>query len=402
MVNFIQLSFALAVSAAPAQHQASTLPIFRVYDSAKTTLENHLTGLHHTVNKVSKGKHHKRANSQLTNLAGNMLYSAQTTLGNGQTLTADLDTGSSDIWFKSSHCSSTDNSCQFGKKIDTSDSTFTPLNKQFKIKYVDLSEADCDIYSGPVTLAGLTVNVPFGAATALSKFNSGSDTDGLFGMGFNGESQISAALRGKQSANFFDLLKLPKSQNLFSFYLSNNADGDFGQVTLGGVDNSKFTGSISYFPLVSSKEWAFSIDGLTYAVGNNQPQSASQSVSQAIPDTGTSLLMVEQSVADSINSDLGAQYDSQQQVYIIDCSAAQSGQPLTFNLGSSSFSIPASVYVVNAGTDSNGQQQCISGIVGGADGSTPVLFGDVFIRSVYTIFDKGNKRVGFAQAVHPN
>ncbi|KAJ3276961.1 hypothetical protein HDV01_000013 [Terramyces sp. JEL0728] len=400
MVNFIQLSFALAVSAAPSQ-QTNTLPIFRVYDGSKTTLENHLTGLHHTVNKVAKGKHHKRANSPLTNLSGNMLYSAQATLGKGQTLTADLDTGSSDIWFKSSKCKSSDNSCQFGKKINTSDSSFTPLNKKFNIAYLDGSKATCDIFSGPVTLAGLTVNVPFGAATSLTKFNSGSDTDGLFGMGFNGESEIATALGGSKSANFFDLLNYPKAQNLFSFYLSNSADGDFGEVTLGGVDTSKYTGSVAYFPLVSSTEWAFSVKGLTYAVGNATPKKASKIATQAIPDTGTTLLMLEQTVADSVNSDLGAQYDDTQQVYIIDCSVAQTGKPLKFNLGGSSFSIPASVYVVDAGTDDNGQPLCISGVVSGADSSTPILFGDVFIRSVYTIFDKGNKRVGFATAVHP-
>ncbi|KAJ3316281.1 hypothetical protein HDV06_003945 [Boothiomyces sp. JEL0866] len=332
-----------------------------------------------------------------------MLYSAQVTIGNGQTLTADLDTGSSDIWFKSSQCQSSDNSCQFGKKIDTSDSTFSPLNQQFNIGYLDGSKATCDIYSGPVTLGGLTVNVPFGAATTLTKFNSGSDTDGLFGMGFDGDSQISQALGAGNSANFFDLLQLPSDQNMFSFYLSNSADGDFGDVTLGGIDSSKYSGSISYFPLVSSTEWAFSVRGLTYSVGGGRPKKASISATNAIPDTGTSLLMVEKSVADSINKDLGATYDKTNDVYIIDCSVAQSGKPLAFALKGKSFTIPASAYVVEAGTDDKtGQKVCMSGIVSGADSNTPVLFGDVFIRSVYTIFDKGNSRVGFAQAVHPH
>ncbi|KAJ3261677.1 hypothetical protein HK103_004628 [Boothiomyces macroporosus] len=402
MVNFIQLSFALAVSAAPAAHQPTTLNIFRVVDSAKSPLENHLTGLHHTLNKLAKGKPAKTVSPQLTNLAGNMLYSAQVTMGNGQSLTADLDTGSSDIWFKSSQCQSSDNSCQFGKKIDTSDSSFSPLNQQFDIGYLDGSKATCDIYTGPVTLGGLTVNVPFGAATTLTKFNSGSDTDGLFGMGFNGESEIANQLGGK-SANFFDLLNFPKTQNLFSFYLSNSADGDFGEVTLGGADKKKYTGAISYFPLVSTTEWAFSIKGMTYSVGSGTPKKASISATQAIPDTGTSLLMLEKSVADSVNKDLGATYDQTNDVYMIDCGVAKTGKPLTFTLNKKSFKIPASIYVVDAGTDDKtGKKICMSGIVSGADDSTPVLLGDVFIRAAYTIFDKGNKRVGFAQVVHPH
>ncbi|KAJ3321794.1 hypothetical protein HDV06_003943, partial [Boothiomyces sp. JEL0866] len=109
------------------------------------------------------------------------------------------------------------------------------------------------------------------------------------------------------------------------------------------------------------------------------------------------------SVADSINKDLGATYDKTNDVYMLDCSVAQSGKPLTFALKGKSFAIPSSVYVVDAGTDDKtGKKLCMSGIVSGADSSTPALFGDVFIRSVYTIFDKGNSRVGFAQAVHPN
>merc|ERR1711871_1517363 len=73
--------------------------------------------------------------------------------------------------------------------------------------------------------------------------------------------------------------------------------------------------------------------------------------------------------------------------YMIDCSKIDSLPTITVSMGS--------YYVVKV------QSECLFGIVG-IDVPAPHgplwITGDVFMRKYYTVFDWGNKRLGFATA----
>ncbi|KAJ3261679.1 hypothetical protein HK103_004630 [Boothiomyces macroporosus] len=395
----------LLAAAAPAQKQYK-VPITRTRDASLSLRENILVGLEHTVNKIVNSPFSSKlagvsvspSDAAVGNLQ-NALYTGQITVGqNQQQFNVQLDTGSSDLWLVGTSCQdSGDSSCQMGNQLDTSDPAVSDLHQQFNITYLDQSTAQCEIYSAPVTMGGLTANsLPIGAAFYMQGFGTGQKYDGLLGLGFDSLSEISNTT--KQSASFFDKLGFSKDQSLFGMYLSNSADGDNGEIALGGVDSAKFSGNLNYVPVISDYFWAFNSTGMTFSVGSGQPQDATGGVHGAIPDSGTTLLMLENSVAAAINKQIGATLDrSSPTVYDIPCSVAKRGKPIKFTVNGQTYSIPPSIYVVNEG---NGQ--CISGIIGGADRSkgVPILFGDVFMRSVYTVFDKGNKRIGFAPAVH--
>ncbi|KAJ3321792.1 hypothetical protein HDV06_003941 [Boothiomyces sp. JEL0866] len=404
----LNLLLPLAAVAAPAQKQYR-VPITRTRDPSLSIRENILLGLEHTVNKITNsafasklagvsGSSVTPSNAAVSNLQ-NALYVGQITVGNKQQqFNVQLDTGSSDLWLVGSNCQDAgDSSCQMGNQLDTSDSAITDLQQQFNITYLDQSTAQCEIYTAPVTMGGLTANnLPIGAAFYMQGFGTGQKYDGLLGLGFDTLSEISNTT--KQSASFFDKLGFSKDQSLFGMYLSNSADGDNGEISLGGVDNAKFSGDISYVPVITDYFWAFNSTGMTFSVGNGSPQDATGGVRGAIPDSGTTLLMLENSVAAALNKQIGATADpNNPTIYTIPCSVAKRGKPIKFTLHGQTYSIPPSIYVVDEG---NGQ--CISGIISGADRSkgVPILFGDIFMRSVYTVFDKGNKRIGFAPAVH--
>jgi hypothetical protein len=71
--------------------------------------------------------------------------------------------------------------------------------------------------------------------------------------------------------------------NLFSFYLP-SMDSVLGELTLGGYDKSKFTGDLTWVPLVSDTYWEVKLSSLSV---NGQ---SITSAAKAVIDTGTSLM----------------------------------------------------------------------------------------------------------------
>lgn len=114
----------------------------------------------------------------------------------------------------------------------------------------------------------------------------------------------------------------------------------------------------------------------------------------AIIDTGTSLVTGDPSQVADFYSALGgtdASSTAGPGYYTFPCN---SFPDVSFTFGGTSFSISAET--LNLGQASAGSSDCVSGIVGQDTGSSSWLIGDVFLQNVYTKFDVGNSRVGFA------
>ncbi|KAJ3323385.1 Vacuolar protease A [Boothiomyces sp. JEL0866] len=322
----------------------------------------------------------------------NFLYRANATVGNGQILTVDLDTGSSDVWVRGAKCTASDGSCD-GPKVSTADSSLKSTGKTYSITY---GSGSCsgDIYTGPVAVgSAVASNLPFGVST--SEKGLAGVADGLLGLGYNGISTISQ--QTGTSANWFDALGFSGATNKFAFYLSDAPNGDNGEVTFGGVDTSKYTGAINYLAVNSQTYWQFDVSKATYSAGSKSGGLGGFLANNAISDTGTSLIILGTSQADAINQGIGAKpYNSTLGAYYIDCGIAKTGPSLDFKFPSFTLSVPAKYYVLD-----NGDGTCISGVTQGAGFLTPSIFGDVLSRAYYTIYDKANNKVGFAKAVHP-
>ncbi|KAI9341007.1 aspartic peptidase domain-containing protein [Zopfochytrium polystomum] len=322
------------------------------------------------------------------------LYTIAVTVGSSQAFTLHVDTGSADTWFRGPSCTSDDGSCGVsGQNVfKTSDSAVKATSWTFSQGYASGSVSG-KVYQGPMTVGNLTTSssFAFGVTTYETGFTTGGD--GELGLAPPGFSKIAAS--GAGSSNSDLLTSIPSlSTKSFGVYLSRRKDGDKGELTLGGVDNARFTGSFSYFPLSSNNYWQASLKGAKYTA-NGKTGALDATASTFIADTGTTLIALDTAAADAINTAIGAPtFNSDYGLYPIDCKLT--GPDVIFNISGISFAIPSSVYVVD-----DGASFCFSGFSRGVFSSSDVvILGDVFMRAWYAHFDKANSRFGFAKIVH--
>ncbi|KAJ3317112.1 Vacuolar protease A [Boothiomyces sp. JEL0866] len=360
---------------------------------------------------INDAVHQTGLGADLDNIQ-NSFYACPLTVGSGQNFTLDLDTGSSDTWFKGSDCVDLagDGSCQ-GPVIQLSDPAVKKLpNVSQVFDQYGSGNATFDVYAADVTIGGATAkSLPIGVASKVYTIGQ----EGLVGLAFNDLSSIGGAVGG--NANFFDYLQFPQEKNKFGFYLSNYADGDAGEVTFGGVDETKFTGDFNYYDIHTfhSKKtkkdytlwWAFDIQQWTLSVGNNLTHyNFSNPTEYGIADTGTTLLSLRYDAAEKVNAAIPGTVEASPGAGVWNISCDATGLPdVTFSDGKGGeYVIPPEVYVWKYDYDHN---LCLTGFSGQPDSPiyiNTVIFGDIFLRNYYSVYDKSTTpaRVGFAKAVH--
>jgi cathepsin D len=265
--------------------------------------------------------------------------------------------------------------------------TYQKDGRPFSIRY---GTGSCNGYLGTdvVTFGGITVkNQTFGQATHLAPFFAGQPMDGILGLGYP---QIAVDGVKPVVNNMIDqgLLKLP----VFGVYMTKtDEDGDMGgDLTIGGIDNTRFEGEISYFPVSKKGYWQLSMDGVKMQNGPSFNKRY-----QVISDTGTSLIAGPQREIQEICESLGGTFDSRNEVYTVSRDATNL-RDVVFIFDGQEFAVGPESYLVQLD-----QNTCMLGFqatpsAGGVDW----ILGDVFIREWYQVYDFGHNRVGFAKAKH--
>ncbi|KAI1709455.1 eukaryotic aspartyl protease domain-containing protein [Ditylenchus destructor] len=368
--------------------------------------------------------------SQRVNDYDDLEYVGNITIGTPQqSFAVVLDTGSSNLWVPDSSCSKDsecdmycsndqyctylcDHYCCVAKKVRKGDdntvtcltkahrfnssasTTYVPDGKKFSIHYglgfADGFQGQDTIRFGAAGDTQLVVpNVTFGQATTLSKDMNGDAADGILGLAFrtiavnNVEPPLIAAIRQ-------GLLDKP----LFTVYLDTegvnftNARG--GLFTYGGLDSENCASDVNYVKLSSDSWWEFNIDNVN--VGKKYKHKKKAAV---ISDTGTSLIIGPPKIVKKIAKAVGATYNDDYGVYLIDCKATY--EPVTFTINKVDYNLTSSVLTMDVGLEDN---TCLFGIDAvDFGGGLDWILGDPFIRQYCNVYDIGNKRMGFSASL---
>jgi cathepsin D len=319
-------------------------------------------------------------------------YYGEISLGSdSQRFKVVFDTGSSNLWVAAPNCSKT---CgKHPKFSETSSSSYQKGPAQpFDLTY---GSGAVKGYLGKDTVSmGSAVSTAqvFGEvfdASGLGMAYKVGHFDGILGMGWPA---ISVDNLTPVFQNMIAQGAVPEP--VFAFHLGHK-NGQKGELVLGGIDATHFSGDLHYVPLSSESYWELGLDGMSLG---GKPVTA---VKTAILDTGTSVLAGPTAEVHKIAKMVGAHpvlpFGPFKKEFVVDCKKLSSMPTLNIKLGGKDFSLKPEEYVIDiAGTE------CLFGFTG-IDMPPSIgplwIMGDVFLRKYYTVFDVGQKRVGIAPAV---
>ncbi|RSH95062.1 hypothetical protein EHS25_000148 [Saitozyma podzolica] len=365
---------------------------------------------------LEKRELHKRAtgNVSLIDVGVDASYAGQVTIGTpGQTFDVILDTGSADLWVADSQCSSS--TCQsISLFTTTSSSTFSSTNQPFSITYGS-GTASGVIASDTVSMAGFSVTgQTFGAVNTTSSNLISNPLSGLMGLAWKSIAQTAATPFWQSLASSGQW-----SNQEMGFYLQRwrgvtgvtQVEQSGGEFTMGGIDSSKYTGSVNYISIASGDTdyWRIPVQGMTVQNG-----SVSLSSPQAAIDTGTTLIGVPSSILSTIYANIpGSEAMSASTgysgYYQYPCSTTVS---VTLQFGGLSYSISNSDF--NLGSFTRDTSMCTGAIFqmnltrntsvgnrtddGDRSGNSPIqwIVGASFLKNVYSVFRYNPTAIGFA------
>jgi aspergillopepsin I len=251
----------------------------------------------------------------------------------------------------------------------------------WQIQYGDQSSASGDVYKDTVTVGGVkaTGQAVEAAQKISQQFVNDKNNDGLLGLAFSSINTV----KPKAQTTFFDTVKSQLDSPLFAVTLKHNAPGTYD---FGFVDKSKYTGSITYTDVDSSQGfWMFTADG--YKIGSTSGGSI-----KGIADTGTTLLMLPDDVVSAYYKQVdGAKQDLSAGGYTVPCS----GKLPDFTVTIGSYDAVVSGDLINYAPLTQGSSTCFGGIQSNS-GLGFSIFGDIFLKSQYAVFDSNGPRLGFA------
>ncbi|KAI7904814.1 aspartic peptidase domain-containing protein [Cokeromyces recurvatus] len=414
-----------------------SLLVKSIYDSTSITLPI-------VKNKRSAQTHdNKRSNTKLYNKDGSE-YLISVGIGTpSQHFTVSLDTGSSDLWVPSTSCPVSE--CPFDRFDISKSSTFQFIYQEDELS-IQYGIGDmkgiygCDtvclsndsLYCIPQQVFGLASSTHDLIDLTRHPLNL-PNSNGIFGIGnyHEGIKYVPFMIRLVQEG----LIK----QALFSISMSAyHHVGWTGELTLGGIDPTKYEGDLDYTTVLSNSShyWMVGVQRIQILYHHNDDNDndndndddndvifdyAFNPVQGMIIDTGTTLSYMDQRILERILSKTieGEQqhifFDQMLGMYIIDCQVFthdNQQRKMEFVLKDDCrFSLPLRDLVIE-------QQDgvCLFGIAPWIANDNNVsskmkeegwiLIGESILRSTYLVFDMENQRVGFAPSIlhqpHPS
>ena len=202
------------------------------------------------------------------------------------------------------------------------------------------------------------------------------------------------------------------STRLFSIWLNDESASE-GSILFGGIDHSKYHGSLQNVSLLLDgpgvfTSWAVNLTSIALDNGyTKKPLTANGSVIRTVLDSGSPNMYLPPDIADAVAEDMNA--TMYQGFPYVSCELHHSNKSLEFGFNSASkagprISVPYGEIIYPYGnptnignvTAPNGTRLCYLGLIGSPDPRSVMLLGDTFMRSAYMVYDVDNLHVGMA------
>jgi len=354
------------------------------------------------------------------------MFSASLEMGSDkQNVTVLVDTGSSDLWVMSAenpYCSSK-SSTSYGSskyriteaqqkaafssmssdKINcyehsqfepSSSDSFSMNDTSFHITYGDGSFANGTYVQDTISYGGATIK------NANFAFANETDSEiSVWGIGYAGlESTVTTYDEdGNFSPTYSNLPMQMKEQGIieqiaYSLWL-NDLDASQGTLLFGGVDHSKYTGSLQKVPVLSSypgtkpSELHIKLDKVTLYQDDNSADII-KCAYPALLDSGTSFMMLPEAFLEAILDSIGGTYASSGNCF----ASCDLEGGLKFDFSGVTIDVDFQQLLFQT---SSASSVCQLGIL---PSSNTLVLGDTFLRSAYVVYDLENNEIALAQA----
>jgi len=357
----------------------------------------------------------------------NILYTTNIKLGN-QEIPVLIDSGSSDLWVQSSKC---DASCQDNRNYDQSRSTtFEPVEateSDFEIEYLDGTRVVGE--HGYETLQLGDVTIPhqvFAQATSIYNSTKMCDELGLIGLGFGDVSShaFPALLSNLKTSLDYPMFSLYlNAYNDYELYKNETVDMELpvtgrapvsksSELVFGGVNASRYSGCLHWHDLGQFRAkgetfkgyWDFALEKVV--VGDTEITSSKL----ALIDSGSTILAGSSEsvghIAKLLDMVCAVFMESTQDIDLVECDnpfgfdmaftdCTTTLQPIVFQADGIPYELDANDMLREI--DTGLMPVCMLDLFG-VPGFPGWLLGMNFLRRYYTVFDFGDKRLGFADA----
>ncbi|KAF7985427.1 hypothetical protein HWV62_5149 [Athelia sp. TMB] len=378
MANFkalaasIVLSFAVSALATPvARESLFTHPV------TKTSAKNITATVAKDKARLAKFNSEATSSATVTNQLDS--YVAAVKVGS-QTFSLIVDTGSSNTWVGAS--TKLNGGTSTGKSISVSygSGSFsgTEYTDSVSIGSASVSSQSIGVASTATGFTGVDGIVGFGPVDLTLLTVSGTLTVPTFLDNLKSQGTISTEALGVYFA--------PES--------GSDTDDANGELTFGGADSSKYTGSITYTAKATSgtvsSYWGIAVSSISFGgqtIGSGL---------QAIVDTGTTLIYIPSTAYSSFLSVGGGTTDIFSGLAKFDSKPTET---FSFSIGGTTFNLTPAQYLIPTAQYSNfglSGSAYYSWIGSGGSSGVDFIIGQKFLENYYSVFDTTNSRVGFA------
>ncbi|KAA8909821.1 hypothetical protein TRICI_004354 [Trichomonascus ciferrii] len=295
-----------------------------------------------------------------------------------------VDTGSYYTWVYGANCKSDacKNRHQYGQNNSSSTKNTT---EKFSITY-STGVVKGNVVNDKAQFGGFDTRINFGVAQEAGDTFASFPIDGLLGLSAKDESEKApGVITTLKKQGLID-------KRVFGINLGRSWDPkDEGGITFGGVDESKYSGDISYTKVESSNSllWNLPLDG-AYLYGKKIDFGEKRS---CIVDTGTTLIVMPKDDAKKVHEKIDGMHTDGEN-YAVPCNT---NVTFEFEFNGKKWAMSSKDFIGPELDENDGY--CATNIQGLdiPNQSKQWILGDAFLKSVYSVFDMDNQKVGFAK-----